>query len=304
MPADHDASTIADCAIVGAGPAGLLAATYLGRYRRSVRLLDGGRSRARYIPATFNCPGSPQGIAGPELLERLREQCARAGVRPESCRVTRVVRDGERFRVETEQGPVLARCVIAATGVVDRLPAWQGIDEALRSRVLRLCPVCDAFEASDLRIAVYGEPADGIGHAAYLRTWSRGVAALLVGEGEPPAEQRELAERLAIPVLAVAEIDARLEPGAFVLRTAGGEERFDVVYVALGSDARTGLFDTLRPACDGNRELKIDGQCRTSVAGLYAIGDAVSALNQLSVAFGHAALAASAVHRELPRNPA
>lgn len=298
-----DDAPIADCAIIGAGPAGLLAATYLGRFRRSVRLLDAGRSRARYIPSTFNCPGFPQGIAGTDLLERLADQCARAGVERETCRVTNVVREAGVFRVESECAPVRARCVIAATGVVDRLPDWPGIDEARRARVLRLCPVCDAYEASDLRIAVWSTPEEGIGHAAYLRTWSRRITALLAGEGEPAEEQRQLASRLDIEVRRVDERDGRLEPGRFLLRTPHGEECFDVVYVALGSDARTGLFESLQPECDGNLELKIDGQCRTSVPGLYAIGDAVSALNQLSVAFGHAALAASAVHRALARNP-
>lgn len=292
---------VADCAIIGAGPAGLVAATYLGRFRRSVRLLDGERSRARYIPSTHNCPGFPQGIAGPDLLDRLREQCERAGVEREVCRVRAVAREGEVFRLDTDGGTVLAQRVIAATGVVDRLPRWQGIEEAISERVLRLCPVCDAYEASDQRIAVYGTAEGVVGHACYLRTWSRAVAALYTGDAPEP-EQRALAQCLGVELLEIDEADGRLEPGAFVLRHAGGERRFDVVYVALGTDARTGLFEALQPECDGNFELKIDAQCRTSVPGLFAIGDAVSALNQLSVAFGHAALAASAIHRELPRN--
>jgi thioredoxin reductase (NADPH) len=54
---------------------------------------------------------------------------------------------------------------------------------------------------------------------------------------------------------------------------------------------------------DEGGELRVDAHMRTSVEGLYATGDVVSGLNQISVAVGHAALAATAVHRSLPPNP-
>lgn len=73
-------STTVDCLIVGAGPAGLTAAIYLARYCRSIAVIDDGRSRAAAIPCTHNYPGFPDGIAGVELLARLRTQAARYGV--------------------------------------------------------------------------------------------------------------------------------------------------------------------------------------------------------------------------------
>ena len=78
---------------------------------------------------------------------------------------------------------------------------------------------------------------------------------------------------------------------------------FDTLYPVLGSDAQTGLALALGAKCDDNRELIVDRHQQTSVDGLYAIGDLVSALNQISVAVGHAAIAATAVHNRLPRNP-
>ena len=62
-----------DCLVVGGGPAGLTAAVYLARYRRSFRVIDAGDSRARLIPTSHNYPGFKD-IGGPELLQRLREQ--------------------------------------------------------------------------------------------------------------------------------------------------------------------------------------------------------------------------------------
>ena len=61
-----------DCVIVGAGPAGLAAALYLARFHRRIRVLDSGDARALRIPRSHNVPGFPDGIAGPELLARLR----------------------------------------------------------------------------------------------------------------------------------------------------------------------------------------------------------------------------------------
>jgi len=57
-----------DCLIVGAGPAGLTAATYLARFRRRIALVSFGESRVRYIPSSHNCPGFPFGISGSEML--------------------------------------------------------------------------------------------------------------------------------------------------------------------------------------------------------------------------------------------
>lgn len=296
--------TVYDCIIIGAGPAGLVAATYLARFRRSVLLLDAGGSRAHRIPQTRNCPGFPDGIGGEALLRRLRAQAEAVGVpvREDHARTVQAAQGG--FTVTGKSASYGARTVIGATGIVDRLPDWAGIDAAIEAGIVRLCPVCDAYEAGDQRIAVFGRGKDCVSHAAYLRTWSCEVSAIHGPGDAPDAADRELARKLGIEVMALAASDAWLEADGFHAgRDGRGARRFDVVYVALGSAARTTVFDSLRPDTDDNGELRIDAHGRTSVAGVYAIGDAVSALNQLSVAFGHAAVAASAIHQALPRNP-
>ncbi|WP_292616427.1 FAD-dependent oxidoreductase, partial [Mesorhizobium sp.] len=77
----HSASsaTEADVLIVGGGPAGLAAAVYLGRFRHRVVVVDAGESRAMLIAESRNCPGFPEGISGPDLLQRLRSQAAKFG---------------------------------------------------------------------------------------------------------------------------------------------------------------------------------------------------------------------------------
>ena len=69
---DPSADDLLDVLVVGAGPAGLTAATYLARFHRRFVVVDAGKSRARWIPTSHNCPGFPFGVAGPELLAKLR----------------------------------------------------------------------------------------------------------------------------------------------------------------------------------------------------------------------------------------
>ena len=86
-----------DCLIVGAGPAGLTAATYLARFRRSLGVVDAGKSRARWIPTSHNCPGFPFGVAGPELLAKLRAQAVEYGVVIDEGRIEKLEREGDGF---------------------------------------------------------------------------------------------------------------------------------------------------------------------------------------------------------------
>jgi thioredoxin reductase len=66
--------------IIGAGPAGLMAAIYLARFERQVLVVDAGASRAALIPRSHNFPAFAHGISGAELLVRMREQVATLGV--------------------------------------------------------------------------------------------------------------------------------------------------------------------------------------------------------------------------------
>ena len=93
---------IDDCIIVGAGPAGLTAASYLARFHLSIRLFDCGTSRASWIPTSHNHAGFPDGINGDELLGRMRDQAAKYGALREPKRVTGLTKKGEVFEVHCD----------------------------------------------------------------------------------------------------------------------------------------------------------------------------------------------------------
>ena len=307
-----------DCLVIGAGPAGLTAATYFARFHRRFVVVDGGHSRARWIPTSHNCPGFPFGVAGPALLGRLREQATTYGARIVTDTIVELQRDGDDFVATAASGARWrASHVLLATGIVDRMPPIAGIEAAIAAGVVRLCAVCDGYEASDERIAVYGPLDAAISHAAFLRTFSRSVTAIASDATAADAQSLALAQRASVEVLpgpsrlrhdakrCVVEFDHAGGPGPDVRGSNArgpAAREFDTVYPVLGGDAQSGLATTLGARVDDNGELIVDRQQQTSIDRLYAIGDIVSALNQISVAVGHAAIAATAIHNRLPRN--
>src|SRR6476619_442187 len=100
MGDDAPLDGLLDCLIVGAGPSGLVAATYLARFRRRIAVVDAGESRARWIPTSHNCPGFPLGVSGTRLLERLRDQACAFGVGIDQDRVVSLRRDDAQFEAE------------------------------------------------------------------------------------------------------------------------------------------------------------------------------------------------------------
>lgn len=292
--------TDVDVLVIGAGPAGLTAATYLARFRRSVRVADGGKPRACWIPVSHNMPGFPEGITGDAMLKRMTDQAEEYGAVVEAGRVETLERDGETLVARLNGRAVRARAVILATGVVDRRPPLPGVDDAIESSLVRICPICDGYEATDKAVAVIGDDAMGLREAAFLRTYSDRVT--LIHIGEDPSPMPEEAARLGIEVL-VGPVEAvRLEGDKATCLTWGGAERsFDHVYSALGTTPAVDLAVRLgaRRADDGR--LAVDDHQATSVPGLWAVGDVVRGLNQIAVATAEAAVAATAVHNDLRR---
>jgi thioredoxin reductase (NADPH) len=223
-----------DCLIIGAGPAGLTAATYLARFKRHVSIVDAGSSRARYIPVSHNVPGFPFGIAGIELLAKLREQAQHFGVRVELDRIERVEHDGRTFVAHGSGKVWQVRRVVLATGVVDKQPEIEGLEGAIERGIVRICAICDGFEAQDHRIAVYGPLAQAVRHATFLRTFSRSVTA--ISDTDFKAETKEvrtLAAKCGVAIRPKPRQFAIDQDGCRFMFDGDVVERFDSVYPCL-----------------------------------------------------------------------
>jgi thioredoxin reductase (NADPH) len=295
---------IVDCVIVGAGPAGLTAAIYLARFRRTIRIFDTGMSRAALIPVTHNYPGFADGIAGVDLLRHLRMQASRYGVTVEELAVTELAREGEGFRVSLAEGSIVSRTVILATGVEDLKPELPGWREATLASIVRWCPICDGYEATDKSIALIANAQEGFKHALFLRTYTKKLSFFIQGESEPlTASQRE-----ELVVNNIAIIDSQIRSLSIVYNLVvvhgedGEEQRFDAVYPMVGCAPRVELLKAFSPRLDDQNLLWVDEHQGTSISGLYAAGDVVHALNQMTLGTAHATTAATAVHHLLRRN--
>ncbi|HEY4030559.1 MAG TPA: NAD(P)/FAD-dependent oxidoreductase [Caulobacteraceae bacterium] len=293
-----------DCLIIGGGPAGLTAAVYLARFRRRLRLLDAGASRAAWIPRSHNLPGYPAGAAGEQLLQALRDQLAVHGGQVEAASVEGLRSDPSGFAALTGGAWITARTILLATGVAEIAPPIPRLAEAIRRGEARVCPICDGFEAQGQSVAVIGRGDHAAREALFLRTWSPKVSLVLDPEDSLPADMAHALESRAVAVLRSTWDRVTLTAStALIVNDAGETHRFDLLYSAFGITPRLELVRDLAPDLDADGRLVVDSHQQTSVAGLYAAGDIVRGLNQIAVAEGEAAVAATAIHNRLPPNP-
>lgn len=299
-----------DCVIVGAGPAGLSAALYMARFRRRVLVLHDGATRALRIPKTFNAPGFPEGISGPELIERMTRHAREFGATVQEAQVDSVRKDdGDGFELRSHAGETFgAKTLVLATGLVlHQVPLDHDAHEAaIRAGVLRYCPICDGYEHAGQRIGVIGCDSHGAAEALFVRQYSDDVTLVPRNFSELDAAQREALAQAGITVV---ERPVR----HYVPRDDGMEVHvqdraeplvFDVVYPAFGTRQRTELAVSLGLEVDDAGAVDARAPYGTSVAGLYCAGDIVDGLDQISVAMGHGAIAATKAHNYLRQRDA
>lgn len=299
-------SALLDCLVIGGGPAGLTASIYLGRFRRRVTVIDKGWSRAEWITLSHNLPGFPNGIAGPALLEDMRSQARRYGSTLQKGVVDALRQTDKECFVATIEGiDVLASTVFLATGVIENKPPLAHLADAVKRGLIRTCPVCDGYEAIGKRIAVLGVGEHAAAEALFLRTFSDQITLMLpaYGAGTFSDKTQQLLESAAVMITHVTVGAVSLgEDGVMALEVEDGKiHRFDLVYSAFGTTSQSQLADALQARADLSGRLFVNEHQQTSVAGLYAAGDVVRGLNQISVANGEAAIAATAIHNYLPR---
>jgi thioredoxin reductase len=185
-----------DAIIVGAGPAGLNAALFLGRSRRHVLVCNSGEYRNAASRALHGFL-TRDGIDPRELLRIGRQQLNRYDtVTVQDIGVSTIQAENGRFIVHLSDGSqMFARKVLLATGVVDILPDIEGF-ELFYGRSIFHCPYCDGWEVRDLPLVVYGRGTNGAELALELTGWSSDLT--LATDGSPeikPEDRKKLARR-------------------------------------------------------------------------------------------------------------
>jgi thioredoxin reductase (NADPH) len=295
---------ILDCLIVGGGPAGLTAAIYLARFHLDILVVDGGRSRASSIPCTRNHAGYPDGIEGKELIRRMREQACKYGAKIETEFVTRLEHDAGTGLVTATWGSgcATARAVLLATGVSNRRPPMDEElhDQALARGLVRYCPICDGYEVTDKRVGVIGSDSQGVAEALFIRSYTADVT--MIAPDKALRLRREDHNKLASAGIDCVDGPAQAVATAgdcIVVDTTEGRYTFDSIYPALGSDTHTQLAKMVGAKLASDGCIRCDDHQRSSVPGLYAAGDVVHGLDQISHAMGEGGVAATTIRNDL-----
>lgn len=292
-----------DVVIIGGGAAGLSAALILARARRRVLVLDGGEPRNRFAPHMHGVL-SRDGYSPIDLVEDgYREVRAADGlIRNTRVVETRAVDDG--FEVVTDSGAVeSARRLIVATGSRDVLPEIPGLAEQWGRGVVA-CPYCDGYEAAGRRIGVLLGSAAGAHKAHMILPYSPDVTVFTALAEPLSSDDRRLLEhrgvRLEDRVVSRVVVDGgrlaglALEDGAVV--------PLDVVFA---EPALVPLDDPLRQLgatrvdSPAGQWAEVDAFGRTSVAGVWAAGNAVNPGALVPIAMGSGAAAALTINGEI-----
>lgn len=291
--------SVIDCLIIGAGPAGLAAAIYLARFRRTFKLFDSNESRALLIPLSHNYPGFANGVSGPDLLVLLKSQLKPYHIEIINEKIEKLtIDDNEHFVASSIHSTVVASTVLLATGVEDIEPKLPNVENAIHRGLVRHCPICDAYEVIDKKIAVISSGKSGLGEALFLRHYSPHVTLLTQGKVTDFSKD-EIQQLKDANIKLVENPILKIDMNENSIGALHFEQdvfyEFDTIYSALGCVKKNNLAINLG-AKHKERELIVDEHQQTSIPGLYAAGDIVSGLNQICVAQSQAAIAATDIH--------
>ncbi|MBI5499461.1 MAG: thioredoxin-disulfide reductase [Deltaproteobacteria bacterium] len=298
--------------ILGSGPAGLTAAIYAARASLRPLVIDGLQPGGQ-LTTTFeveNYPGFPEGIQGPELMDRTRKQAERFGTRFLMDEVLKVDFARRPFTVHTNAGPIATRALIVATGAQARhlgLPS----EEKLWGRGISACATCDAFFFREKDVLVVGGGDTALEEASYLARTCRAVT--VIHRRDQFRASVHLQNRtFGMPnVSRITDhvVVECLDPGvgrfvaARLRHVRSGEERVvkaDGLFVAIGHTPSTEVFAGQLDRDEAGYLRTIDGTPRTKVPGVFAAGDvADSRYRQAVTAAGSGCAAALEVERFL-----
>jgi thioredoxin reductase (NADPH) len=270
-------------AIIGSGPAGLTAAIYAGRANLEPLVIAGNVPMGQLMITSDveNYPGFPDGIQGPELMQKFREQAERFGSTLVEKDATKVDFSERPFRIWVGDDEYLADAVIVATGAS---ALWLGLpsEEEFRGRGVSACATCDGFFFRGREIAVVGGGDTALEEATFLTRFADKVTMLVRRDefrGSRIMQERALNHEK-INVIwntEVAEVKGDMTVSALTLRDTKSGETSELavqgLFIAIGYKPNTDLFaDQLTVGEGGYLEI-VDGETGSGIEGVFVAGD-------------------------------
>lgn len=274
-------------AIIGSGPAGYTAATYVARAGlRPVLFTSAVEVGGELMNTTDveNFPGFPEGVMGPDLMQKMQEQAERFGTELVFDDVTEVQLDGDVKQIKTAySGDFEALAVIIATGSAYRHLGVAG-EEALAGKGISWCATCDGAFFKDQDIIVVGGGDSAMEEATFLTRFAKRVTVIHRSDNFRASkimlERARANEKIEwITHAEVVEFSGEPTLSHVKIRdTRTGEERVieaTGAFVAIGNDPRVDLFRDQIALTEAG-VIAVDGRTsRTSVAGVFAAGDVI-----------------------------
>ncbi|MDQ7037876.1 MAG: thioredoxin-disulfide reductase [Aquificota bacterium] len=270
--------------IIGGACAGLTAAIYTSRARLNPLLFTGSMFGGQLMMTTDveNFPGFPEGIQGPELMERMRQQAERFGTRIVYEEVTRVDFSSRPFRVWAGEKEYLAHSVIIATGAKPRTLGLES-EEKLLGKGVSYCAVCDGAFFKDADVVVVGGGDSAMEEALHLTQHARSVT--VIHRRDKLRASKIMQERaFANPKISfvwdsvveeILDVSKGRVTGVRVRNRKTGEEKeisCEGVFIAIGHEPNTEIFKG-QVELDSRGYIKVRDFVKTSVEGVFAAGD-------------------------------
>jgi len=280
-----------DAVVVGGGPSGLAAASWLGRYRRSVVVVDSGEYRSGDVERSHGYLGrDPQTPV--EFIERGREEVLRYPT--VSFRPGRVERVGRRADGLFEVGEdLVCHRLVLACGVKDAFPEVDGFAEHYGASVFH-CPACDGYEGRDRDVVALGWDERLVGFSDTLLNWARSTTIVTNGrrfEGDETA-RATLAEHgtVLLELDAVRLVGSRGDLKGLEL-SDGRVLPTSLVFFSVDHEPSTALARALGCELDDEGYVVVDREGQTSCQGVYAAGDLTPGLQLVQTATASGAVA-------------
>jgi thioredoxin reductase (NADPH) len=275
--------------IIGSGPAGLTSAIYTARASLNPLVIEGEPSSTSDQPGgqlmltteVENFPGFPDGIMGPELMMKMREQAARFGAEFLTEKVTRVDFSARPFRAWVRDQEYTADAVIVSTGAQSLMLGLEG-EKQLIGHGLSTCATCDGFFFRGHQIAVVGGGDSAIEEASFLTKFAEKVY-LVVRRQELRASKIMQDRALSNPKIeilwntVVDELVGTDHLEGVVLRDTVSDATRPLgvtgLFIAIGHRPNTDLFAGTLDMEDSGYLITRPGSSYTNVEGVFACGD-------------------------------
>jgi len=280
--------------IIGSGPAGLTAAVYASRANLEPLVVEGGGGgdptdlpggQLMLTTEVDNYPGFPEGVLGPELMGRMRQQAERFGTEFATGTVNAVDLKQRPFVLTLQDGQVTAETLIVATGATAR---WLGLPEELEFRTkiggVSACATCDGFFYKDKHVLVVGGGDTAMEEATFLTKFASQVT-IIHRRAELRASKIMQERARANPKVAWL-LDSVIEKilggrgqgvtGALVKNLKTGEThevQAGGIFMAIGHVPNTAIFNGKLAMDENGYLITQGGTTATSVPGVFAAGD-------------------------------